>query len=104
MFGQHLVESYEQARPGPSHTETGKLTQTFVCQYPPCGPGHMTSVQCRISSVVRFVSLLGLKLENFVFILNFLNSPTRDRVSFRQLGGKEMLFLFSFLTSHVKLG
>ena len=48
VFGQHLVDSHWQARPDLSDTETGEIIQTLVSQCPPCGPGHMASVQYRI--------------------------------------------------------
>ena len=52
VFGQHLVVSHGQNKPNPSHTDTGLIIQTLVSECPPCGQGHMTSVQCRIRTIV----------------------------------------------------
>ena len=49
---QHLVDIHGQAIPDPSHTETGEITRTLVPQCPPCGQGHMTSVLCRIRTIL----------------------------------------------------
>ena len=48
VFGQHLVDSHEQAKPDPNHAES---IQTRISQCPSCDPGHMTSVKCRIRTI-----------------------------------------------------
>ena len=53
VFGQHLIYSHGQARPDSSHNEAGFIIQTLALCCPPCGPGHMTSVQCRIRTIIR---------------------------------------------------
>ena len=66
VFWQHSVDSHGQAKPNPSHTDTGLIIQTIVSECPPCGPGHMTSVQ-----TIGKISLTCPK-KDFLCSLNIL--------------------------------
>ena len=74
VFGQHLVDSHGQVGLDPNHTETGEIVQTLCSQCPPCGPGHITSVQCRIRTTVIF--RLAIHYDNEGKYANSVQSST----------------------------
>ena len=48
------------------NSSIGEMIQSLVSQCPPFGPGHMTSVQCRIRTILREIAF-------FMFSQGYIN-------------------------------
>ena len=73
VFGHHLVDSHGQARPDTNRNETREIIQILVSKCPLCGPGHMTSLQCRIRTS-------GMTAEFLINVLSCREVRLLDRL------------------------